>query len=418
MRNEDSEIIKFPMKIKKQLLIPLMALCAGSLPSAGMAEMKAPPPGYEIRNDGVYFGYRPRSMTRLKNADKETFKVYAYDTKTFKALKNGSFAAGDYGRDKTHVYYNENIIKGADPDSFEVLVFERGSKKYFGPNYEKSYSKDKSHVYHRGKIIDKADPASFKLLGDSHGGDYYWKDKSHVYYIDRVVTGADPNSFQVLNSRYAKDKSHVYRGDVKVDGDPNTFEILDFSIVKDKSHVWAHGRVWKGEDAASFEMLKGGTYLKDKSNVYYITNDVRELLKTLKGADPSSFKVLNRLYAKDKSSVWRLDKIIKGADPASFEIVEDVQAKKQGLDSDYTKDKSHVYFYGEIQKKLDPASFKILGQGYMKDKSHVYYEGKILTGADPATFKNVKDPDHFWKDKSRVYYYGKVAEGYDPKSYN
>jgi len=95
---------------------------------------------YVTDKNGVYFinSYDGKKSTALiKGADKDTFLEILIHQEI------------RYARDRNHVYADEKIIPGADPETFEVFkthIF---------------YAKDKNHVYNGGKILKKADPSSF-----------------------------------------------------------------------------------------------------------------------------------------------------------------------------------------------------------------------------------------------------------------
>ena len=49
------------------------------------------------------------------------------------------------------------------------------------------YDKDENNVYYDGEIIEGADPETFKYLRLG-----YAKDKNNVYYDGKIIKGADP----------------------------------------------------------------------------------------------------------------------------------------------------------------------------------------------------------------------------------
>lgn len=144
---------------------------------------------------GVYFlTYQDNfSNPRIIPADKDSFVRLA----------------GYYSRDRQNIYYEDQILTGADLGTFEVF-----------PPHDDHFAKDKHHVYKYGVKLAKPDAATFELISQS-----YSKDKNHVYHNQDftpgtgVIEGADPGTFVFLEGKYkkvgkqhydAEDKHHYY----------------------------------------------------------------------------------------------------------------------------------------------------------------------------------------------------------------
>jgi hypothetical protein len=159
--------------------------------------------------NGIYTGL---SVERVEGADPATFKPFSYDYASDKYavyfinqkiegidMKTFQILGGTYFKDKSKVY-NPEIIKGADPASFQIL------------NEEEYYSKDKNAVYRFGEKIPGADPVTFQTLGHQ-----YAKDKNGVYYLQEKLAGADPTTFKVFKeAAYAQDKNGIYYAGTKL----------------------------------------------------------------------------------------------------------------------------------------------------------------------------------------------------------
>ena len=78
-------------------------------------------------------------------------------------------------------------IPGSDPETFEIL-WQYPKEGCIGG----SYSKDKSHVYFKDVPIVGADPKTFNVL---IGDESYAIDGIHVYKAGDVLPGADPKAF-------------------------------------------------------------------------------------------------------------------------------------------------------------------------------------------------------------------------------
>jgi hypothetical protein len=100
----------------------------------------------------------------MANADPGTFHLYD--------------ALAIYVADKNYVYWHENVVRGADPQTFTPLPITSQSDVDFDIQYAK-------------------DPHS-----------------RQIYFQDHVVTGADFETFTVLpptNVADASDKNHLYK---------------------------------------------------------------------------------------------------------------------------------------------------------------------------------------------------------------
>ena len=127
--------------------------------------------------------------------------------------------------------YNENytLLDLPDYESFVPLRF--------------SYSKDSQNVYlHRG-LVPRAEPDSFTVLNSR-----YTKDRNHVFVFlgdnISVIDGVHVDSFTVFkndksNSAYAKDMYRVYYfDDVIENASPETFQVISENQARDGKHLF------------------------------------------------------------------------------------------------------------------------------------------------------------------------------------
>lgn len=337
---------------------------------------------------------------------------------------------GRLGRDDAHVYYGGNEVPNADPATFVVLnrvyskdknhvfmgfkkiIIDADPKGFRIFSEDGEYGKDNSHVYFEDKMIQGADPVTFSILveniptnssrGPTTG---YSKDKNHMYYEDRVIVDADINSFS-FDDGYglARDKNHRYdRGYTLIPegeivepseiGGCSSVEKSRASYYKYKNKISVGNTIIDYIDASTFKYFgeydnsaSGGmgfsiAYAKDKNNVYYGCGEI------LKGADPLTFVDMGDGYIKDKNRIWYLpwngssgmvDGNINGgveqSDLATFQVLRD----------GYAKDKFRIYFTGDSIGDADMTTFTIIEGGYSKDKNNVYYLGKKVEGVNPG----------------------------------
>jgi hypothetical protein len=135
----------------------------------------------------------------------------------------------NFGKDKEKVYYNGDVINGADPATFVVVHGDE--------------SKDKNNVYLDDKVVEGVDASSFRYLGDD-----YFADENSVYvsaiYKLAIIPGAQPATFEALKgSIYSKDSQSVfcektYDEAVLVEGaDPKSFSAL-YTVGSDKNFTY------------------------------------------------------------------------------------------------------------------------------------------------------------------------------------
>ncbi len=335
---------------------------------------------YEVREDGVYY-----KGELIEGADPETFedldctgsyakdKQFVYhvrhilvgaDSKTFECLDGG------YGKDETTVYFFGGKVEDAVSETFEYIDYSYS----FISDLVAHYAKDKNSIYINGQVFPNIDPETFQYVGSS-----YIKDKEHVYgmfgvlikgvdpanctaenlggckfpseyeikadgvyYKGKLIEGADPETFEFFVNEdgrvlYGIDKNYVFsrknfigNGDTEEileilkDADPKTFVSIGFNYGKDAENVFS----WMGSmsglgsfgklnaDSKTFVLLNDGMHAKDAKYVYYYWD------KTIKGADPESFVIINEIYSKDKNYVYHQYsslgpqvEVVKGVDP-------------------------------------------------------------------------------------------------------
>lgn len=235
-------------------------------------------------------------------------------------LKSAEVVGRNYLKDKSNVYYEDKLIKNADPGSIKIFT----SKCDF-------FAIDKNMLYYQQHTFRDIDVASCQLACDNCLS--IIKDKNHIYstfsidfYTDKVliippVKGLDPDKYQALSNVYGRDENLVYYKCEPIQGaDPKTFIILK-DYAKDVNSVYYNGVRVKNLGAATFQHVDGGRYLKDKNAVYY----------GLSGDEDSNGTVKN-LTAK----------VVVGADPETFIMI-------KGEKKDYARDKSTFYWGGEAQ---------------------------------------------------------------------
>lgn len=217
------------------------------------------------------------------------------DPATFEYI--GHYNYNDYAKDKNGVYFNNRVIEGADPKTFQYVG---------GP-----YTKDKSHVYaayagfdeqmnYSGAraIIKDADVATFQFIGG-----VYAKDALNIFNGNQIMKNVDFPTFVYIGSK----KEYEYVG--PMDGP------MDEGYAKDKNYIYFYGRplIMENIDVDTFIDIGGG-YAKDKGKVYcHGANFVVPYPDAFDDAtdtftvDVPTFEYAGNHYAKDKDNVYMSD---------------------------------------------------------------------------------------------------------------
>jgi hypothetical protein len=246
---------------------------------------------------------------------------------------NSLFDSAGYHVHDDRVYFLQAFpgkaaeVRGADPSSFQAL--------------DRTFAKDRSTVYVDGRALPGADPASFVLLDRA----FLARDRDHVYQRDRVLSD-DPEHFELLRANLAKDATAVYWSDGSVlSTDPARFAIVadadHYLFTKDGRSVQLNGKTIVGADPATFEVLEGG-YARDAAAIFHLTDRIAD-------ADAASFGVLGGSFARDARHAYWMGKPIPAADGATFRVL--------NANFECTADLARAYYRNQVIPDVDPGSF-------------------------------------------------------------
>lgn len=236
---------------------------------------------------------------------------------------------------ESKVYYAGRRIE-ADPATFAPFNEEDGIGR-------SDYARDREKVFARGKTILGADPATFKFVGQSH---FYQKDNNRVYYNGRVLESADPGTFETLKTadgkptEFYRDRTAVYFGDRPMPLLKGaTARLVGRNVVADDQNAVFYNQPLEGVDVKTLRAHPDSESVAlDKVSVFY--EGIR-----VPGADPTTFKPLERSYAKDARRVYHFSQkkisVVEGADAPTFEVTSYDSAT--GTEA---KDKSARYMEG------------------------------------------------------------------------
>ncbi len=302
-------------------------------------------------------------------------KPEGYDPSTYKRLNE------TYAIDINHVYYEFEVLEGADPATFVAPKDD-----------DNDHLAHDNHDYYIGKTpLHVADMSSFRYMGSN------WAiDSINIYYIANVgepekykIPVGDYHTFRVLNIFYAADDKNVYYENMPVkDADPSSFAVLEgeYHYAKDKNRVYcnAYGSAIRELSKLKHKNMEDGlcnAFHTDGKTVYN-----PKLMTMPKGTDFATIHKVESYsdwYA-DSKHVYYENHLLSGANPKTFEIfpshyVNEDYVSDINKDTDYSHDGSHVYYRDSLMSGVDIASFVcgydyVAGQAFAFDKNR-YYQG-------------------------------------------
>jgi DKNYY family len=258
------------------------------------------------------------------------------------------------------------VVSKFDKDSFVVVKHPVHSKYACGPRFN-DYAKDKSRVFYKGEIIRGADPKSFELLEFA-----YSRDKSFIFARNKKITNRTSHFSYLNGAGYATDGIISFYYDIVIRD--KSFEVLSTTseYARSEARVFYKGVVLDGVDPSSFEVVGfGDEYTKDKSHVFYKNNIINN-------ADTETFRwSVHYLYV-DSKSVYLEGKEIEGANPVTLSVLPN---------SDYILDDKSVFLkHNKLDRDVD--TFKSLQAPFSIDKNGAYCNNIPMKNVDLATFKS------------------------------
>lgn len=406
----------------------------------------------------------PRSFQVLnRDVAKDVVNVYSIDynkiklepkkeSETFQVID----ARNKIYKDKSYIYYRENIVKGSDINSFQLLSNEIGYAKDYAKIFwldwhsnwvidadfqtfkvdsiNPKWANDQYSVFYEGKKIDELDAKTFKVLGQN-----YIQDKANIYFhisqssfkplvgVDiesfTIIDETDPTKIDVFNwgSNLSKDKFHVYYKDGIIESaDSETFKFLDKygDFATDKNYAFFKKddvyNILKTADRASFTLGKYGSGAEDKNNEYSSTGRA-----TSKTASKDAQKC-NCSPKKKSINATSQDRFIRLSfeqeyprkyflDESNEQFHFDWNSPYQGgrvgkyeVKAHYWKNSKTITYGKQHLTDLDVNSFIVIGENFGKDHQYVYYKDQLIEGADAESFI-VLDSDYS-RDKNQLFY--------------
>ena len=221
-----------------------------------------------------------------------TSPLHVADVGSFKEIRALSFR---YAKDSKCVYYENQIVEGADPKTFRVLEGEQD----FGQDKNRVYyqangtsirnlntlrHKNMNEGLHNAFHTDGTTVYNSELMAMPAGCDFetihriecyrdWYADKNRVYYENRLLPGAKPQTFRIFQSHYVSennvsnnnkdanyscDGDHVYYRDSLMSGVDVSSFICGYDFVDTCSFAFDKNRYYKGSPNPRLEQLRQG----------------------------------------------------------------------------------------------------------------------------------------------------------------
>ena len=295
--------------------------------------------GYSVAQGIAYY-----NAQAMENVDVDSFYIYPDD-----ALSS-VYSYSGLAKDNKHLYYLGKTVPQIDPHSVEFIAEQNG--KVSG-----NFIKDSQHVYYRFNVLEGADPKTFTVVSgrffDTQA--YLSRDKNNFWYNDQVISGILPetagyvieDNFHSLYLRAQAKESKVFyyywQGKLIHTSQSSAAKLLSSNVVVIDNNVFVNGAKLLNDAEVQLTSLNGDSFLKTTNQVFFI-NEKALKLEPIIGADPTSFEVLGRRYAKDKTNVYYENDqqfvSIDNADTTSFELM-------FGSEKYDAQDKFNRYLHGK-----------------------------------------------------------------------
>jgi hypothetical protein len=205
------------------------------------------------------------------------------------SLRLSTFGNGLYKDQHNRIYFKTEDRSDEEGKAVPVFVL-RFPNECTGPG---------DSIYDLSK---KVDPYTFSKIGDG-----YYRDKNSTYH--HTIT-ADGGSFQVI---YTGKMSYKDLGKGFFEGSDGLMYLKTQALKKPpEEYGKPFYRMVPRVDLATYQLLEGGGYAKDKHRVYLLRSTTDgEFIEVLQDADVATFKVLGPYtYARDKQHYYEQGRIV------------------------------------------------------------------------------------------------------------
>lgn len=258
---------------------------------------------------------------------------------TIRGISNSGYSIVD-----NTVYYDGKSVNVADSKTF--IIFDNINRVSYA-----YYAKDKHHLYYAGKVVEGALAEELKEV--EHSRHTYFRNSRQVFYDNKILQGAIADRFSAFEGVTGwacsnnDNEFNVYSYGAPLPAvDRDTFTPLNDFYAKDKDHIFKKEiAILPEADTTSFELMADHDFGKDKNHVYYIETKHPFVVKD---ADPASFEILDRGYARDRNYIFVIEQYtdvvkLQQAQVESFKVT-----AYDAVTRSEAQDINHYYYDGKI----------------------------------------------------------------------
>ena len=265
-RHSKNQVSRYTYNIDHQFIAMSASIDIGSLKPLSQK------PTYYV-TDGKHLIYRDKIVNDVEmpaDVANTPIKILFFDDSHDQKNTNNTVIV--YGN---NVIYNQKKIPQADAQSYELID---ENKRYATSNITPIFSKDKNHVYWRDQILEDADPETFVFKLNSQ----FIQDKDHVWsYKEYEQLSKEPPTLRPdiqpgtyafdncglypnLPCQYTKNENQVFYKEALIEGaDPHSFRVVPNFCLTPTSDLHPLLFCEDEEDAYLFP------FTMDKNRVYY-----------------------------------------------------------------------------------------------------------------------------------------------------
>ena len=204
-------------------------------------------------------------------------------------------------------------------------------------------------------------------------------------------------------------------------------------VITPANRIFFSGTEMVGVDIQSFKALPGGNFATDQKRVYFQNIPVR-------GAKPSSFRILSGFFSTDEKTVFYKNLAIGGTTVADFKVLNEYYAKDsyhvfyenastgaevatfQVIDKELAMD-SEAYFTSGVRNRDRKPKEAVTSGRYFGTKNGTYYlhnnesfiSNFLVQEADPTSIRSLSR--YYGMDAKNAFYFGKLIPGADVNSF-
>lgn len=256
-------------------------------------------------------------------------------------FKNSPFQNKHLSIQNDTVFFDDQIIEGADPQTFSSISNYYSKDKsaiYFHDFYRNAQDYYLTKTYQIAKL-EGVDSSHFEVIGD-----HYASDQKSVFYQGLKLENADVATFRQVDKKFYADRFRVYFfGEPIKQANGETFHSLGHNYYADDKLVWVFPQIQPlSIPVKDTIMALGVYYLKGANHVYFIDGNKEKNVRVISDV-AKHFEVIDDefKYGRTDEFVYYKDSILIGADPKTFKC----GFTEQTFEGIHAEAQDTLYFY-------------------------------------------------------------------------